>query len=61
MDNEYDLLSQNNEKYSIKIADYKARLRAIEKEFQKETFLVSHTLFLQKQLILTNMTKLFGL
>jgi hypothetical protein len=47
MDNEYQLLSQNNEKYYIKIDDYKARLRAIQKDFQKETFRVSHT-FLKK-------------
>ncbi|CAF1123424.1 unnamed protein product [Adineta steineri] len=40
MDNEYDLLNQNNEKYSIKIADYKARLKAIEKDLQKQTFLI---------------------
>jgi len=49
MDNEYELLSQNNEKYSIKIDDYKARLRAIQKDFQKETFRVSHN-FLKKQI-----------
>ncbi|CAF1929613.1 unnamed protein product [Rotaria magnacalcarata] len=36
MDNEYDLLNQNNEKYSIKISAYKARLRAAEKELQYE-------------------------
>ncbi|CAF1266649.1 unnamed protein product [Rotaria sp. Silwood1] len=32
MDNEYDILCQNNEKYSIKLADYKAKLKATEKE-----------------------------
>jgi hypothetical protein len=37
MDNEYDLLTENNEKYSIKINDYKARLRAIEKELRNES------------------------
>ncbi|CAF1143866.1 unnamed protein product [Rotaria sordida] len=36
MDNEYDILCQNNEKYSIKIDDYKARLKATEKELQYE-------------------------
>lgn len=36
MDNEYDLLNQNNEKYLIKITDYKSRLKAIEKELQYE-------------------------
>ncbi|CAF1617499.1 unnamed protein product [Rotaria sp. Silwood1] len=32
MDNEYDIVCQNNEKYSIKLADYKAKLKATEKE-----------------------------
>ncbi|CAF3818963.1 unnamed protein product [Rotaria magnacalcarata] len=41
MDNEYDLLNQNNEKYSIKISAYKARLRAAEKELQYEINSVS--------------------
>lgn len=41
MDNEYDLLNQNNEKYSIKISGYKARLRAIEKELLNETLTVN--------------------
>ncbi|CAF3386343.1 unnamed protein product [Rotaria socialis] len=36
MDTEYDLLNQNNEKYSIKISASKARLRATEKELQYE-------------------------
>ena len=41
MDNEHDLLSKNNEKYLIKIVDYKARLRAADKELQNETLNVS--------------------
>lgn len=36
MDNEYDLLTKNNEKYFIKINDYKSRLRSIEKQLQYE-------------------------
>jgi hypothetical protein len=51
MDNEYDLLSKDNEKYSIKIADYKARLKAIEKELHKEILTV-HLAF-----IILNKTK----
>ncbi|CAF3780225.1 unnamed protein product [Rotaria sp. Silwood1] len=40
MDTEYDILCQNNEKYSIKIADYNARLKATEKELQYETIAI---------------------
>ncbi len=54
MDNEYDLLSKDNEKYSIKIADYKARLRAIEKELHKETFTVYFGFYHFKQNEISN-------
>ncbi len=40
MDNEYDLLTKNNEKYFIQISDYKARLRAIDKDLSNEIFSV---------------------
>jgi len=45
MDNEYDLLTKNNEKYSIKIDDYKARLTAIEKELRNESLNVKIFIF----------------
>jgi hypothetical protein len=41
MDNEYDLLKKNNEKYLIKIDEYKARLRAIQKQCTDETIAVN--------------------
>jgi hypothetical protein len=40
MDNEYDLLTKNNEKYFIQISDYKARLRAMDKDLSNEIFSV---------------------
>jgi hypothetical protein len=40
MDSEYDRLNENNEKYAIQISDAKARLRAMEKDFTEEIFLV---------------------
>jgi hypothetical protein len=45
MDNEYDLLSKNNQKYSIEISDCKARLRAIDKDLRNELFSVRISFF----------------
>ncbi|CAF1583771.1 unnamed protein product [Rotaria sp. Silwood1] len=52
MDNEYDILCQNNEKYSIKIADYKIhKFYEIVANMKKDLKLCRHLIDKSKQLI----------
>ncbi|CAF1179476.1 unnamed protein product [Rotaria sp. Silwood1] len=52
MDNEYDILCQNNEKYSIKIADYKIhKFYEIVVDMKEDLKLCRHLIDKSKQLI----------